>query len=224
MLADDGVLVIENHYLLDILEKNQFDSIYHEHIRTYTLQSLIMLFDFYDLQLFDVERVARYGGNIRAYVGRPGKHKYSANVRTLLSREEDAGLYGWQSWDKFLDRVLWARHHFQVFMKDNPTGVKGCSAPGRASTLLNWYGADWEWMGWTGEIDGSLKIGKRLPGSHIPVVANRHIIETQPEYLVLLAWHYGTEIEARLRKEGVKSKLILPLPEFTIRDQIGMAA
>lgn len=223
MLADDGVLVIENHYLLDILEKNQFDSIYHEHIRTYTLKSLMHLFTQYGLHVYDVERVSRYGGNIRIFVGRL-KYGHSLRVRELLRHEMVSGLYSRPMWHQFGDRVFWAREHFQVFMRDNPDAIAGCSAPGRASTLLNFFGVTPEIMPWTGEIEGSLKIGKYIPGCHIPIVSNKLILECQPEYLVLLAWHYATEIEARLRKEGVKSKLILPLPEFTIRDVIGMAA
>jgi Methyltransferase domain/Putative zinc binding domain len=70
LLDRNGVFVTESHYLLDVLEKNQFDTIYHEHIRTYSLKSLVLLFAYYGLEVFDVERGERYGGNIRAYVAR----------------------------------------------------------------------------------------------------------------------------------------------------------
>lgn len=224
LIADDGVLVIENHYLLDILECNQFDSIYHEHIRTYTLKSLRCLFQQYGFEIFDVDRVPRYGGNIRVYATRRKPIAISARVGDLLRREDERGLNTESAWYKFCGDVYNARYQYQQFMVNNDDDVVGCSAPGRASTLLNYYGVEPEAMRWTGELEGSLKIGKYIPGCHIPIVSNRRIVEEQPEYVVLLAWHYGTEIQARLRKEGVKSKLILPLPEFTIRDQIGMAA
>lgn len=214
LLARDGTLVIENHYLLDILERNQFDSIYHEHVRTYSLKSLIRLFEQYGMEVFDVDRVPRYGGNIRAYVARRGVRPIARSVASLLDTEEALGLYDAMAWAKFRARVLDGRDAFNEFVMQKRT-VAGCSAPGRASTLLNFYGVDTQMMSWTGELDGSLKIGKYVPGCHIPVVSNRRIVEEQPEYLVLLAWHYAEQIEARLRKEGVRSKLIVPLPSFS---------
>lgn len=213
LLAKDGVLVIENHYLLDILERNQFDSIYHEHVRTYTLKSLVNLFDQYGMDVFDVDRVPRYGGNIRVYVGWRGKHPVARAVGSLLDTEAALGLNTAEAWERFRVRVRNARDDFMAFARTHY--LSGCSAPGRASTLLNYFGVDKEVMPWTGEIDGSLKIGKHVPGCHIPIVSNRRIVDEQPEYLVLLAWHYAEQIEARLRKEGVKSKLVVPLPYFS---------
>ncbi len=215
VLTDDGVLVIENHYLLDILECNQFDSIYHEHVRTYTLRSLRTLFKQYGLEVFDVDRVPRYGGNIRVFVGNVGKNSVTSRVGELLRREEASGLYDAEAWERFTARVLKGKDLFMEFARTHD--IVGCSAPGRASTLLNFYGVTPAMMPWTGELDGSLKIGKYVPGCHIPIVSNRRIIQEQPENLVLLAWHYGNEIETRLRKEGVRSTLVLPLPEFSTR-------
>lgn len=222
LLAKDGVLVIENHYLLDILERNQFDSIYHEHVRTYTLKSLRMLFAQYGLEVFDVERVARYGGNIRVYVARAGAFAIEASVGKLLQVEALSGIYHDHTWAEFWVRVQECRHDFMEFtaLRD----MAGCSAPGRASTLLNFFGLTPQDMPYTGELEGSLKIGKYIPGCHIPIVSNRRIVEEQPPYLVLLAWHYGDEIEARLRREGVRSTLISPLPYLSVRDNRKSAA
>ncbi len=223
LLARDGVLVIENHYLLDILERNQFDSIYHEHVRTYTLKSLVNLFGQYGMEVFDVERVPRYGGNIRAFVAWRDVRPVARSVGDLLDREKFEGLDKPNAWAHFRARVMGGRDMFMSFgmMRGR---ISGCSAPGRASTLLNFYGVTPEMLPWTGEIDGSLKIGKFIPGCHIPIVSNRRILEEQPEYLVLLAWHYADEIETRLRKEGVRSKLIVPLPMFSVRPFMEQAA
>ncbi len=219
MLAEDGVLVIENHYLLDILERNQFDSIYHEHVRTYTLKSLIALFAQYGMDVFEAERVPRYGGNIRVYVCWQDAQTISRHVQTMLDTEEALGLNTDDAWSRFRERVYRQRDQFMRFLADHQGEVVGCSAPGRASTLLNFYGVTKQMMPFTGEIPGSLKIGKFIPGCHIPIVSNKRLSESAPsngpEYIVLLAWHYGQEIEARLRKEGVRSKLIMPLPTFS---------
>lgn len=216
LLDIDGVLVIENHYLLDILETNQFDSIYHEHVRTYTLTSLQRLFGYYDLEVFDVERVPRYGGNIRVYVGWHGRHPVTKAVGELRDIED--------KYD-FAHRAkqfrLWvedARRNFLMFLYSLDGSVAACSAPGRASTLLNYFGVKRGMAGltWTGELPTSLKLSRYLPGCHLEVVPNTEIVNQQPDYIVLLAWHYHKEIKQRLRAEGVKSALVHPLPYFHI--------
>lgn len=215
ILNDDGVVVIENHYLLDILEGNQFDSIYHEHIRTYTLKSLVTLFEQYGMEVFDAERVPRYGGNIRIFVGwRASNWPVKPSIRQLLAHEEAAGVCDQGRWSQFRRDIYNERYQFEQFMVNDDDHVAGCSAPGRASTLLNYYGNAAKAIRYTGELDGSLKIGKFLPGCHIPVVSNRRLIEEQPDAIILLAWHYADEIADRLRREGVKSRLFVPLPFF----------
>ena len=106
LLDSDGVFVTESHYLLDVLEKNQFDTIYHEHIRTYSLKSLLRLFSDYGMEVFDVERAERYGGNIRAYVARKGLYPVSAAVGELRALEDRVGLHTREAWNQFRGRVL----------------------------------------------------------------------------------------------------------------------
>lgn len=214
LMAHDGVLVIENHYLLDILDGNQFDSIYHEHVRTYTLRSLMNLFAQYGMDVFDVERVTRYGGNIRAFVARSGTRRTEASVGQLLELEEWRGVSSGAAWEAFRSRIFAERGKFIDALHRHRGDVAACSAPGRASTLLNFYGVTPDLLPWTGELDGSLKLGKFIPGCHILIVSNRRIVDEQPPYLVLLAWHYATEVATRLRKEGVRSELLIPLPSF----------
>lgn len=213
LLANDGVLVIENHYLLDILEFNQFDSIYHEHIRTYTLKSLQMLFAQYYMEIFHVERVPRYGGNIRAFVGWNGKHRIDESVDKLASTELQMGVGSAGPWEQFRKRVERSRDEFYDYAHTHE--IVGCSAPGRASTLLNYYGIKRDVMPWTGELSGSLKIGKYLPGSHIEVVSNQRLHDTEEfDAVVLFAWHYASEIKQRLIRENVRTTLVTPLPHF----------
>jgi hypothetical protein len=221
LLDRDGVFATESHYLMDVLEKHQFDTIYHEHVRTYSLKALCALFPQYGLEVFDVERGDRYGGNIRAYVARTGVYPVSTAVTALLALEDHIGLHDPSTWSAWRVRVQNIRDGFMQWLYTvhrAGASVVGCSAPGRASTLLNWYGVKPDLMPWTGELQDSLKIGKYLPACHIEVVDNRRIIAEQPDYVVLLAWHYSDAIVERLRREGVKSKLVLPLPQFKILD------
>ena len=94
--------------------------------------------------------------------------------------------------------------------------VAANSCPGRASTLLNFYGVTKDQIPFIGELPNSLKLGMHLPGKHIPIVGNHRIVEEQPDYLILLAWHFREAITARVRAEGVKSRLVVPLPEFSV--------
>ena len=88
LLDKNGIFITESQYLLDVLERNQFEGIYHEHIRTYSLKSLVTLFPYCGMEVFDVQRASRYGGNIRVYVGRKGKYPINAEVGKLLKLEE----------------------------------------------------------------------------------------------------------------------------------------
>lgn len=222
LLEDDGVFITESQYLLDVLEKNQFDGIYHEHIRTYSLKSLVTLFPYYGLEVFDVQRGDRYGGNIRAYVARKGVYPIASAVGELLAREKRAGLDTPQVWEEFRSRVYENRDKFMEFFycaHRQGKRIVGNSCPGRGATLLNFYGITSDLMPYIGELATSLKLGRYTPGNHIPIVNNRRIVEEQPDYLVLLAWHYTEQIAQRLRAEGVESKLVVPLPEFRILSQ-----
>lgn len=219
LLHRDGVFVTESHYLLDILEKTQFDSFYHEHIRSYSLKALVTLFSQYGLEVFDAERVPRYAGNIRAFVARAGVRPVARAVGELLRAEDAAGLHEPATWYRFRSRVHEQRDRFTAFLYDarrQGRTVVGNSCPGRASTLLNFYGVTADDMPFIGELPNSLKLGMYLPGKHIPIVNNRRIVDEQPDYLVLLAWHFAPAITERVRAEGVKSRLVVPLPEFSV--------
>ena len=221
LLDKNGIFITESHYLLDVMQKNQFDTIYHEHIRTYSLKSLVKLFPQYGLEVFDVGRAERYGGNIRAYVARKGMYPVTAKVGELLKIEDEAGLHDPAAWVEFRNRVHEQRDRMMDFVfdvREKGQTIVGNSCPGRASTLLNFYGFTPDIMPYIGELPTSLKLGMYLPGKHIPIVNNERIRREQPDYLVLLSWHYQEPIVKRLRQEGVKSKLIVPLPEFQVLD------
>mgnify|MGYP001372293900 CR=1 FL=1 len=222
LLADDGIFISESHYLLDIIEKTQFDTVYHEHIRTYTLKSLQMLCERFDLEVFDVTRADRYGGNIRIYVTHKGKRPVSKNVGDLLKLEVDRGLFKPDTYIRFQSRVFQVRDELmELAYKARRTGARfvGNSCPGRCVPLLNYYGMTVDLMPYIAEQSTSLKLGKFLPGLHIPVVDNNTLIDEQPDYVVLLAWHYAKPIAEQLRARGLKSKFITPLPEVQIIDE-----
>src|SRR3990167_11467693 len=112
LLHADGVVVSESQYLLDVFEGNQFDEIYHDHIRIYSLKSLVRLFPYYGMEVFDAKRVPTREGSIEVSATWKGKHHISLEVKKLLKAEEDAGLFDPKRWNKFRERVSREKEKF----------------------------------------------------------------------------------------------------------------
>lgn len=220
LLDADGVMMTETHSLLDIVERTQYDTIYHEHLRSYSLKSLIHLFGQYGFEVFDAERVDRYGGSLRVLAGRRGcPRPVSANVAAILEQERAGGLVDGGCYPGFLDRVQRSRRDLlQLVIEAHAQGqrVVGNSCPGRASTLINFVGLDRFMLPYIAEQPTSLKLGLHLPGKHIPIVNNEVLVREQPDYVVLLAWHYAEPIARELRGRGLRSRLVVPLPEVAV--------
>ena len=220
LIAENGVFVLENHYLVDVLLKAQYDTIYHEHIRTYSLKALVTLFDLYGMTVFHAERVSRYGGNIRVHVAKDGR-SVEPSVGALLKMEAELGLDRADIYAEFRRKAFESRLALQSLAVDAARQGKslvGNSFPGRANTLLHFCGIGKDLMPYVAEQAHSLKLGLYTPGNHIPVVNNQRLIDEQPDYVVLLAWHYAQPIAEQLRARGLKSRLIQPLPECRILD------
>lgn len=219
LLKSDGVFVNETHYLLDIIAGGQFDTIYHEHLRTYSLKALVTLFDQYDFTVTDAQRGDRYGGNIRVYATKGKGRPVSPQVKKLLKLEEDFGLGKVKTYEKFAVRVKKAKLEFMEFLiqaKKKGKYIVGNSCPARSSTLINYYGIDSELLPYIAEQPTSLKLNMYLPGKHIPIVNNQILIDEQPDFVVILAWHYAKPIMEQLKTRGLKSDFVIPLPDFKI--------
>lgn len=219
LLKDDGVFVNETHYLLDVIAGGQFDTIYHEHLRTYSLKAYMKLFDQYDFTVTDVERGDRYGGNIRVYATKGKGKKASSNVKKILKLEKDFGLGKLETYTKFAMRVKKARLKFMDFLiktKKEGRDIVGNSCPARCSTLINYYGVDRELLPYIAEQPTSLKLNMYLPGKHIPIVNNQRLLDEQPDYVVILAWHLAKPIMEQLKERGLKSDFVIPLPDFKV--------
>jgi hypothetical protein len=220
VLDDDGVFVFENHYLLDVIEKNQYDTIYHEHVRTYCLKPIIKLFSYYNMDVYRVERVTRYGGNIRVFTARRGQRQIESSVGDLLRVEEEYGLYDGKVYTAFRERVERTRDDLILLAykaKTAGSSFVGKACPGRCSTLLNYCDIGPYFIPYIAEQPSSLKLGMYLPGKHIPVVQDERLLKDQPDYIVILAWHYAKPIARILREQmNLKSKLVLPLPDVTV--------
>jgi hypothetical protein len=215
-LADDGVFISESHYLLDLIETLQYDTIYHEHLRYYALGALEVLFSRHGLEVFHVKRIPTHGGSIRVYAARPGRYPVQASVTERRAHEKSFGLADGSALGTFAARV--ARSKLDLYrllagLKKEDIRIVGIGAPSRASTLINYVGLDDGIMDAVMEVSGSHKLRKFIPGTRIPVVDEAALYSEQPEYAVLLSWHIADELALNLRKRGYTGKFIVPLPE-----------
>ncbi|MDP6756560.1 MAG: class I SAM-dependent methyltransferase [Patescibacteria group bacterium] len=219
LLDKDGIFITESQYLLDIFERNQFDQAYHEHLRLYSVKSLVKLFEYYGMEVFDAQRVTAREGSIRAYIARKGARPISPNVTDLLKDEEDKELFKPETWVKWRKRIEENKARFmELAYSAKAHGLRfvADSCPGRGTVLINYYGLNKDLLPYIAQLPDSEKVGKFMPGTHIPVVGNDIILKEQPDYIVILAWHYGDYIMKNWRAKGVTSKFVMPLPELRI--------
>ncbi|MBT3658752.1 MAG: methyltransferase domain-containing protein, partial [Rhodospirillaceae bacterium] len=215
LLADDGVFVTESHYLMSLLETVQYDTVYHEHLRYYSLTSLQHLLAMNGLEVVHAKRIPTHGGSIRVYAARKGAMTPRSSVREILDEETAKGGMASQL-AAFRDQVAASKYELLAMIagiKDAGQRIVGISAPSRASTLVNYVGIDESMMDCVLEIPGSRKIGKNMPGTVIPVVDEALLFDEQPDFALLMAWHIGDELASKLRASGYKGQFIIPLPE-----------
>lgn len=221
LLTDDGVFVTESGYFRDLVETLQYDTIYHEHLRYYSLTSLRELLERHGFRIIHAKRIPTHGGSIRVYATRASEFPEQPSVAELLAEEAAAGLTD-ESWvPTFRDRVLQSKlslYRLLDEVKAAGARVYGVGAPSRASTLVNYVGLDDGIMECVLEIAGSKKLDRYMPGTAIPVVEESKLYDDQPEYALLLSWHIADELARNLRGNGFRGKLIVPLPEPRILD------
>jgi len=219
ILEEGGIFLTESHYLPSILETVQYDSIYHEHLKYYSLKPLIKLFEYYDFVVTDAERIPNYGGSIRVLARKGKGYEMSQRLRDLIEKEEEVGIYKEDTYEKFRGKIVQSKLDLQTLLlelKRKGHRVPGIGCPGRSSTLLNYCNIDPELMPYIAEQSTCLKVGMYLPGKHIPIVDEEMLFREDPPYCVMLSWHYAEPIIRNLRRKGLTSKIILPLPDVHI--------
>ena len=221
LLVDNGLFVTESHYLLDLIDTVQYDSIYHEHLKYYSAKSIIKLFEYYNFTVIDIDRISNYGGSIRVYARKGKSHEVSTKVTNLLKEEVDRGLYKNLIYEDFTNKIKNSKLQLQNLIldgKNNNLKIVGIGCPGRATTLLSYCNLDSDALSYIAEQSTSLKLGLFTPGTYIPIVDEKIMFEDQPDIAIILSWHYWEPIVEKLRSKGLKSKIIIPLPEVRIID------
>lgn len=214
MLAPNGVFISESHYLIGLLDRLQYDTVYHEHLRYYSVRSIKALLEDHGLEVFHARPIATHGGSIRVYAARKGVEKVQPSVQAMIDAEP-AGDAMEKRLAKFRHEVVVSKLRLYALLKDikeKGGRIAGISAPSRASTLVNYVGLEENIIDYVCEIAGSLKIGKNMPGTQIPVVDEAKLFEDQPDCAIIFSWHIADELAPKLRAKGFRGQLITPLP------------
>ena len=217
LLDPAGTFIVEVPHAGDLIENNEFDTIYHEHVSEFTVKSLVDLFACFDLVVSDIVPLPVHGGSMRVFgCRRSAGNKCTAAAGDWLAGEERAGLFDVATYDAFSERVQALKRRtldLLETLRSDGRRIAGYGAPAEGNTLLNYYGVGPDTLMYLVERS-ALKHGLFTPGMHIPVVPVYRLLEDQPDYLLILAWSLGDEImrEQRLyRHRG--GTFILPLPE-----------
>lgn len=210
LLKDETIVVIENHYLGAVLNRNQFDTFYHEHPRTYSLKSFIHIANSLQRSITHVEFPSRYGGNIRVCIGNTNNqpHKAAENLDALIKAEQPfPSLFA--QMNSFLN--LWketkSRRLRALIKEHGPLRAK--AFPGRSAILVKLLNLTEQEIECVYEKPGSLKIGNYVPGTRIPIKSDVDLFETinKQRAILNLAWHIPTEIETYLRENGYEGHI-----------------
>ena len=213
MLSDDGRVFIECPYALDMLERGEYDTIYHEHLSYFSVTSLARVAESAGMSVDSVERVAVHGGSIRTAFRKGGAH--AAQPAAMMAMERDEGLTSPDRWRAFGEGAMQNRRDLLRLLGE--CQAKGATlaaygAPAKGNTLLNYCDIGTDIIPWT--VDRNpLKVGLFTPGMHIPVLPVETVRERRPDYLLVLPWNFADEIMRQQRAYAdAGGRFILPIP------------
>ena len=200
-LKPEGTITLEFPHILNLLEKNQFDTIYHEHYSYLSLYTVQKIFSQADLKIFDVEEIPTHGGSLRLF----GCHvknpkQISDRVKRLLALEYQFGLQSVSTYTEFQDRANRIKNDLLSFLIDQKNSGKtvvGYGAAAKGNTLINYAGIKPDLLPYVCDAAPS-KQGKYLPGSHIPILHPNILFENPPDFVLILPWNLEMEIKANL--------------------------
>ncbi|OHC73441.1 MAG: methyltransferase [Rhodospirillales bacterium RIFCSPLOWO2_12_FULL_58_28] len=216
LLDADGVFIVEAPYLMHLIDKLEYDTIYHEHLSYLSLTPIVPFLRRCGMEAFDVTQTDIHGGSIRIFISRPGQRKVTDTVRALLDMEQKREIHAVANLAAFAEKVRKHRdklNHLLMSLKREGKRIAGVSAPAKGMTLLNYCKIDGGALEFLTE-KCPLKIGRFAPGSHLPVLPDSALMTENIDYALILAWNFKDEIMANL--SAFKSKggrFIIPIPE-----------
>lgn len=221
VLKPQGVITMEFPHLLQLIDKNQFDTIYHEHFSYLSFYTVKQIFEKQGLKMFDVEEIPTHGGSLRVFA----KHQeddsksISSNVQTSLDKEIIFGLTGLAVYKNYQSKAEKVKNDFLAFLiqaQKEGKSVVAYGAAAKGNTLLNFAGIKKDLIQYV--VDASPhKQNKFLPGVHLPVVAEVSIKQTKPNYIVILPWNLKNEISEQLAYSSADgTQFVVAVPELQV--------
>ena len=216
---EKGIFIFEIPYLLDLIQKLEFDTVYHEHLSYFSLIPLIKLMEQFNLEIFDVKKQKVHGGTIRVFVSKKNNYKKTINFEKMIKFEKEFGINEIQTYQKFSENVKELKNKLQnkllKFKKEGKI-IFGYGAPAKGNVLLNYCNIGTKFLDYI--IDTTpLKQGLYTPGMHIPVKSDKENIEKPSQQIaLLLAWNYEEAIinkEKLFLKNGGKFLIPIPTPK-----------
>jgi 2-polyprenyl-3-methyl-5-hydroxy-6-metoxy-1,4-benzoquinol methylase len=221
LLKDTGVVTMEFPHLMNLVDKTQFDTIYHEHFSYLSFHTVKRIFEAQGLEMFDVEELPTHGGSLRIYAKHQGspENPVSEHVFTLLEKEKEKGLLSLDYYNNFQQKALRVKLDFIDFLirqKNEGKKVAAYGAAAKGNTLLNFCGIKNDMIEYVVDANPH-KQKKFLPASHIPVVNEQFLKDKKPDYVIILPWNLKDEITnqlAYIRDWG--GKFVVAVPHLQI--------
>jgi hypothetical protein len=221
LLKEDGVITMEFPHLMQLVDNNQFDTIYHEHFSYLSFYTVQRIFRSAGLELFDVEEIPTHGGSLRIYAkhAEDATKPISSRVGALLDKEAARGMTTLAYYDHFQQQALevkLALTEFLIAQKRAGATVAAYGAAAKGNTLLNYCGIKNDLLGFVVDANPH-KQNKWLPASHIPVVAESYLKAQRPDYVLILPWNLRDEITRQLAYIGDwGGQFVIPIPHLQV--------
>ena len=220
LLADDGIFVIEAYYLANLLEKNLFDTIYHEHLSYFSVKTITDLLERLGMGVFAVEKVNTHGGSIRVFAQKAGsKYPRNYSVQRFLLDEAGKNLDKESTYADFAEKIENNKAALQTILRELKAQGKrivGYGAAAKANTLLNYFGIGPDILDYIVD-DSPWKQGLHAPGTKIPIVSAEELKTKKPDYILLLAWNFAEQI---MKTHYASGAFIIPVPTPHIIENI----
>ena len=221
LLKPNGIITLEFPHLLQLIQQNQFDTIYHEHFSYFSFLVVQKIFSYHQLTVFDVDEIPTHGGSLRIYVKHEENKNYyvSNNIKKILQNEIQLGLTDISIYLNFQKQINQIKNNIQEFfvsVKETHKKIVCYGAAAKGNTLLNYCEIGNDMIEYV--VDRSeYKQGLYLPGNHIPIKSPDEIFKTKPDFILILPWNIKNEIMNQMKMiQKWEGKFVILIPEIKV--------
>jgi SAM-dependent methyltransferase len=220
LLTEDGVITIEFPHFYNLIKKTQFDTIYHEHFSYLSIHSTKKILEIFDLQIFKVKKIDTHGGSLRIYIKNKSskKNKIHSSLNKIFTQEKKSNIFSKKTFFKFTKKIKKIKMDFIKFLvqaKLNKKKVVAYGAAAKGNTFLNYCNINKSLIDFVVDKNPS-KIGKLLPGSHLPILPVNELYKKKIDYIIILPWNIKKEIIKQISAKNINNKFITAIPKLRI--------